>query len=251
MKTIEIVVHCYAEKHPVFAKLLTAQLSSLLLWPPKCSVRMTVFTAADDPTWQVVQSDLVMKLWSLPLPVRVVTFAADKSLLFRRSILRNKSAKESTADVVWFCDADYVFGEGCLDALADANLPARLCYPREYQVHRSHQIGDAEIERVIPGELFRPDPTLFEPSKVGFAIGGLQITTGDNARERGYLDGSEKWQRPVDPEKGFQDTKEDKAYRMEMGGSSPISLPNLYRLRHSQSAFQTAESRLAQTAGKP
>ena len=35
MKTIEIVTHCYAEQHPVFAKLLTAQLSSLLLWPPE------------------------------------------------------------------------------------------------------------------------------------------------------------------------------------------------------------------------
>lgn len=250
MRSVELVCHCYAEKHDVFARLLTAQLSSLVLWPPKCSVRVTVFTAPSDPAFEVVKSELGMALWSLPQPVRLMTFAAEKQLLFRRSILRNKAAKETTADIVWFADADYLFGEGCLDRLAERTFKTRLVFPSEYRVHRSHAIGDAEIERIKPGKLFTPDLTLFEPSRVGFAIGGLQIVSGDTAREFGYLNGDPKWQKPVDPALGFQDTKEDKHFRKAMGGSSPINLPRLYRMRHSVSAFESAEKRLAQTAGK-
>lgn len=256
MKLIEIIVHVYAEEFPAFASLLTAQLSSLVLWQPqRCNVLVTVCGTPGDVLAFNTCTLLHERLRPLPqASLRWVPF--DKAHLFRRGCARNMIAKTTGANVVWFADADYLFGPGCLDALAEARLPGtlevgqpRCVFPRQYQVHRSHAMGDAEIARIVPGQVFTPDLTLFEPCKLSFAIGGLQIVSGDWAARNGYLDGT-KWSQPVPDATRFLDTKEDKHYRAACGGSSPIDLPNLYRLRHSSSSFESPEKRLAQTAGK-
>jgi sRNA-binding carbon storage regulator CsrA len=184
--------------------------------------------------------------------VRLQIYAGKREQVFRRSIMRNMAAKESKADILWMIDSDYLMLEGCLDALAASDFKG-IAYPREVQIHRAHWLGDKEIARIKPGELFEPDLSLFETKKEKFAIGGLQIVDGDSARKYGYLDNT-KWVQPVPDAQDFLDTKEDKAFRNFMietvGPSTPLSLPNLFRFRHSESAFEPPENRLAQTAHK-
>lgn len=249
MKTIEIITHCYAEEFPAFASLLTAQLSSLVLWPPNCPVQVSVCGAGSDQlTMYVVAAFGRRMLRDKRQNVRLQFREFSKPELFRRGFGRNKLFKETRADIVWAADADYVFGPDCLDTLARTEIKHNLVYPQDYWIHRGHGLGDREISLIIPGEVFIPDLSLFQACHVGFAIGGLQIVPGDEAR-KGYLDGS-RWSAAEPNATRFQDTKEDKKYRTAAGGSQPINLPNLYRMRHSCSAFQTAEERLRQTAGK-
>lgn len=250
MKTIEIVVHCFSERHPVFARLLTMQLSSMCLWPPKtCDLLVTVVCKATDEATQAA-ANTMSRSFKQPANVRLRLLYLEECDLFRRAIGRNIAALGSCADILWYADCDYAITEGFLDRLAAAEWPeSRVAYPQAVQVHRSHAIGDAEIARITPGRLFTPDMTLFEEKREKFAIGGLQFCRGEDARKYGYLNGT-SWVDPVDPAGGFRDTKCDKAYRSIMGGSLPMDLPGLYRFRHSDSAFEPAEKRLAQTAGK-
>jgi hypothetical protein len=247
MKTIEIIVHCWAERRPVFASMLTAQLSSLVIWRPRCRVKITVFTSAGDRrTADVLRGfgaaheqpahSVWVSSWTLPLPQ-----------LLRRAIGRNLAAKASTADVVWFGDCDYLFGDGCLDKLAEHEWKAGLGFPLGAYIHKDHATGDAEMGHVVPGQVWEPDLSLFVPWKARGAIGGLQIAPGDVAR-RGYCDGT-KWQNEVRAD-DFQDTREDRAYRGSVPGPHDrIHLPNLYRIRHSDSAFESVEQRVPKKPG--
>jgi hypothetical protein len=123
-----------------------------------------------------------------------------------------------------------------------------MLFPRSAMIHKSHADGDREIARIVPGELFTPDFSLFEPWKIRKAIGGLQIVSGDTARAHGYLDGT-AWVEPVPNAKNFLNTHCDKKYRSACGGTSPVDIPNLWRFRHSDSAFQGKAKRLRK-AGK-
>jgi hypothetical protein len=245
--SVELIVHCYAEKIPIFASMLTAQLSSLVLWPPKnADVTVTVVCAADD---DLTAQTVVEFSAQYGDRFRLQSLYLDKSRLFRRAIGRNEAAKLSTADRVWFIDADYLLGDGAIDAVAQTKFKCALLFPKHVWIHRAHHLGDAEIARIIPGQLFRPNLELFEQRLEKFAIGGLQIVHGDTARIGGYLDGT-KWTQPVPQATDFLDTKEDKAFRVHCGGSMPVDIPGVYRMRHSPSAFEPAEKRLAQTADK-
>jgi hypothetical protein len=257
MRTVEVVTHCYAEKHASYAAALTAQLSSILLWPPKsAAVTITVCATAERPPvidlkdFKISTVDVVEEfeeMWGLRFDAhRIQLLSFPKAELFRRGIGRNYAGKASKADVVWFADADYLFGDGCLDALAAADFKG-LAFPREVQIHKSHHHGDAELARIKPGELFQPDMSLFVPKQEKFPTGGIIIVDGDTAR-KGYNDGT-KWCEPVDPAKGFVDPREDIAYRKQFTeGATALDLPSVYRLRHSDCPFQSKEDRLAQTA---
>ena len=77
---------------------------------------MTVFHAAGDESvtqvldfFQDIEVPGVTWNWQV-LP---------KEQLFRRSIGRNKAAKNTKADWIWFTDCDIIFHENCLDTLAD------------------------------------------------------------------------------------------------------------------------------------
>lgn len=262
MKRIELIVTCYAGKYPQYAAMFMSQVASLLTHPPKtCSVCLTVcHSACDEMVHDVIdEAELGMDgdrldlcRWVFPL-----------NELFRRGLCRNYAAKKSTADIVWFADADALWLDGCLDALASSEWE-RLARPAEAHFHKTHAQGDADIERnmkwwktvkdwsssrsATKWDEAIPDPSRFQPERIKFASGGYIIVDGDTAR-KGFLDGT-KWTQPVDPAGGFRDPREDIAYRKQFKKSTPLNLPNLYRFRHSVSTFQKAEDRLAQTAKK-
>lgn len=254
MTTIELIVHAYAEKLDCFAKLLTMQLSSLAVWPCQRArvIYSVCWTASDKLVYDTINA-MAKRFESSTGPyereVEINSFPMDKEMLFRRAIGRNLLARQSKADVVWFTDCDYAIGDGCLDGLADAyqaGFPAKLVFPKTLQIHKSHRIGDELLRSVVPGELYLPDLSQFIHRREKFAIGGLQIVSGDTARSVGYCDGT-IWIKPVSEEGGFRNTTEDRVYRAILGESKPIEIPGLYRLRHSESAFEDASSRLAQT----
>lgn len=240
MKTLEIVVHCFAEQHDVYARALTVQLSSLILNPPKASVVVSICTAArDERTLDTVQS-LAMAKQNSRLDFR--THLMSKERLFRRAIGRNDLARTTQADAVHFADADYFYGVGFVDDLLAAQWPSPLAIPGTLQIHKTHIDGDAALATVNCGEVFQPDLAQFVRWRTRIAIGGIQFVTGETARS-GYLDGHRRYQKPVDPTGGFRDTFEDKVYRGGLGCSIVRTTGVLYRMRHTTSAFEPAENR--------
>jgi hypothetical protein len=248
MQILEIVVHTYAEQIPAFASLLTAQLSSILRHPPStgCVVVHVCTTATDRLTSDVIEA---FREQAIHRKVRlaVVPRCYSKGLLFRRAIARNELAKSTVADLVWFADCDYMVGPRTLDAMLAVECDT-LWHPKRVLIHKSHQDGDDFISRITPGRMVEGDLGRFEDHRVSLAIGGLQFVSGDVARA-GYLDGT-RWTKAVDPKGGFRDTQEDRVYRGSFERRQSFEIPGLMRLRHSKSAFESSESRLAQTAGK-
>lgn len=240
-KTVEIVVHCYAEERPVFASLLTAQLSSLVIWPPStCEVVVDVVGCNSDALTRGVVRVFQQQREAPQIVIR--WRGMTKPEMFRRGYARNLFFKTTFADFIWATDCDYLFGEGCLDALAAMNFQDCIGYPEAYLIHKSHAAGDAEIARIVPGSPFVPDLSLYVPEFPKHAIGGLQIAPRDFARQ-GYLDGT-KWSRPDDSATRFS-YAEDRRYRSR---TMKIPLPGVYRFRHSVTDYEPAEKRLASTA---
>jgi hypothetical protein len=221
---------------------LTWQLSSLCLHAPQdVAVTYTVFYCPEDKATEAVLRHFEVGCRKQD-GSRVVVFRwwpLERRQLMRRAIGRNLAARSTQAQWVWFADADYLFGRGCLDALARAlgNLPAdcHLAFPRIIQASKSHEHGDRYIDRVkLPdqmADLLDVEPADFEPAVLNRAIGGIQIVRGDVARERGYLPDTE-WQHPADT---WQQTFEDPVFRQSMGtNGTPVDIPNCYRIRHSK-----------------
>lgn len=246
MRTIEIVTHCWR-----FSRVLNYQLSSLVLYPCRTAeVLNTVFYDPEDrPTVDVLKffrADTAENRLSVDLVnffpdggrFRLQRFPLPRAKLLRREIGRNIAARETAADVVWFCDADYVFGPGCLDALATIRMQERMIYyPRLQQINCTHAIGDTYAVRAARPGIYGITTSDFRDERVRKAIGGLQIVTGDTARRYGYCDGC-KLQREVGPGGGWATTVGDMTYRgpsgLDCGNGTPIHLPNLYRIRQSE-----------------
>ncbi len=232
MKTIEIVAHCWAAKHPFYSRALTYMLSSLVLHPPKeCEVMATICCDeyGDDRTHQVIEffskQDLILQTVPLGPP-----------MLGRRCIGRNVVAWTTLADIVWFADVDQVYRDGVLDRLAAMPWPegATMIYPGRIKIHRDHATGDRAAALVADGpRLVDIDPAGFIDKSYNRAIGGVQIVRGDFAREHGYLDGDPKWQRPTGGE--FAACRCDVPYRRFCGGKGrvvKVDLEGMFRLRH-------------------
>jgi hypothetical protein len=249
MPTLEIIVHCYAEKITDFAALLTAQLSSIINHPPvNGHVVVSVCTTPTDRLTRSVASSFGQRAAHRHVLVNVLARSFTTDMLFRRAIARNMLAKSTSADLVWFADCDYMVGPRTLDAMLSVDCDT-LWHPKKVLIHKSHQEGDEFISRIVPGLLVEGDLGRFDDHRVSIAIGGLQFVSGDVARARGYLDGT-RWVKAVKPEGGFRDTQEDRVYRGSFERRQSFEIPGLMRLRHSKSAFESSESRLAQTAGK-
>ena len=155
-----------------------------------------------------------------------------------RAIGRNELARQTTADMVHFIDADYVGGPGFWDSVAKlAGRQERLFFPRETLISRDHQAGDRYINS--PG-LLPLDPADFMPKRERRSIGGIQITSGRIAREVGYCP-QERWQRPTDAETvvGFTADREFRR-QLETQGTA-VDLGPLYRIRHSVTGDKRAE----------
>ena len=224
---IEIVSHCWR-----YAHLLCYQLSSLVNFPPeKARVRMTVFHAPEDERTRAmlgyfggIEAPGVEWNWqSLP-----------PGELFRRSIGRNRVARTTTADWVWFTDCDIVFHRGCIDALS-AELQGRqdlLAYPKFERITPMLE----ETDPVLAAERDRPRVRDIDPEHFTLAAnppkakGAYQVVHGDAARRCGYCEQIPLYQRPAPR---WAKTYEDTAYRWLLGTDGVgLDVPGVHRIRH-------------------
>ena len=224
---IEIVSHCWQ-----YAHLLAYQLSSLVNFPPTgARVRMTVFYAPEDTRTRamldffggIAVPGVTWNWQALPSPE-----------LFRRAIGRNRIARSTTADWVWFTDCDIVFHRGCIDTLA-SQLQGRqdlLCYPKFERITPMLTEDDpvlaAERDRPRVVDIDTGQFTLAEnPPK---AKGAYHIVHGDAARQCGYCEQVGLYQRPVS---SWAKTYEDSAFRWLLGTDGMgLDVPGVHRIRH-------------------
>lgn len=240
---VEIVTHCYAKVLPQYAALLHYQLSSLVLHRPRdVEVFYTLYLGDDD---HVVKRWCGEMLRRLRVSCKVAMLP--KHELFNRAIGRNRAAVSTTADLVWFCDCDYVFGDGCIDALATQAKGSTLYYPQHVQIHKSHAIGDQaiaeQVQRFEHGDdsqsaLFADD---FKTRRERKPYGGLFIADGDWCRAYGWLDGTDYLKPCKSVDVPFPSFRDDVAFRKQFSEWKAIDLPNLYRLRHSKTTYQAAD----------
>jgi hypothetical protein len=236
---IEIVTHCWR-----YSTLLTYQLSSLVLYPPRhATVLATVFfTESDRATCEVLrhfsQSDkpanVTIRGWDLP-----------REQLLRRAIGRNMAALATAADWVWFADCDYCFGENALDTLGDllSQSGEDLVFPRFVWSNRSEEAGDETIDRARGGVcIVGIDPRNFVAMPLNRAIGGVQIVRGEIARAQGYRTSNRRQQKPA---LRWMRTFEDVQFRRCLGTEgTPIDLPNVFRILHSRHGRTHLDARL-------
>jgi len=259
MRTIEIVTHCWAERDWRYAAALNYQLASLLHHKPKiCDVFVSVYFHTDDDRVRKV-----LELFEEFDKLNIFWKEVDSlEYLGRRSIGRNHAAKTTKADLVWFADADYYFGEGALDYVADISWLSgtdSLLYPRTVWICKTHEIGDGFLGLVKQPTLDVPKfvlnqftpPVNFVKEKYTRAIGGAQIVEGDFARNCGYLDGVNKWQTPCNPHKPFGNkgrgthTPDDVAFRHfcnQYGFIKGVEIPNVFRIRHTEGLKDDTEN---------
>ncbi len=226
---IEIVSHCWQ-----YAHLLAYQLSSLVNFPPaKARLRMTVFHALEDTRTRAMLDYFsglavpgVAWNWQPLTPPE----------LFRRAIGRNRVARSTKADWIWFTDCDIVFHRDCIDSLA-IKLQARqdlLTYPKFERITPML----TEDDQVLAAERDRPrivdiDTSQFtlaaNPSK---AKGAYHIVHGDAARQCGYCEQIPVYQRPAPR---WAKTYEDSAFRWLLGTDGVgLEVPGVHRIRHIQ-----------------
>lgn len=224
---IEIVSHCWQ-----YAHLLAYQLSSLVNFPPvKARVRMTVFYAPEDTRTRAMLEFFdgiavpgVAWNWQ-PLA---------RPELFRRAIGRNRIARSTTADWVWFTDCDIVFHRDCIDTLS-AQLQGRqdlLCYPKFERITPML----TEDDPVLAAERDRPRVVDIDTSQFTLAEnppkakGAYHIVHGDAARQCGYCEQVGLYQRPVS---SWAKTYEDSAFRWLLGtDGTGLDVPGVHRIRH-------------------
>lgn len=240
MVAIEIITHCWAGQLQQYAAMLRCQLGSLANHPPaRCEVKISVcYSPRDEHTVSVIEH---ARRWQSP-GWKINSVRMERGELFRRAIGRNRLSKESSADAIWLTDCDYLFGEGCLDSLAmQIGSLDPLSFPRRINIHRDHATGDDYLIRLgrFPGshppEIDKAD---FIRKLIPLAIGGVMILTPELA-SRGFCDGSKRYLKTIQVEKGWQRSHCDKYARLEwdVGRGTNIDIPELYRLRHSQISY--------------
>ncbi len=222
---LEVVSHCWN-----YAHLQAFQLSSVVLHPPtKLDLTMTVFYCAED---ELTVSCLdffagqevpgVHWNWQ-PLP---------RAELFRRAIGRERAARATKADWIWFTDCDLVFDAGSLDALASVlqGLNAPLVYPAVERVS-SLLTDDHPLLRKGDDLRLKPlDASEFMENRPSRATGPLQIAHGDIARACGYCGQLGYFMQPVER---WAKTYEDRAFRwLIRSQGQPIDVPGVCRIRH-------------------
>ena len=231
---LEVVVHVYNPPGiDQYAKQMLWLHRSLLFYSERKNrlfrdVELYVcMTTTDEATSDVMQG--LLGIETTP-GYRIVAECLPPEQLFRRAIGRNIRSKATSADIVWYTDADYFVGPDFLDEMCGEMTPdSEMWYPSRMMINKSHEIGDEMIRDYTPGDIH---PELFAPQKLRKGIGGVQFVGGNFARETGYCEGT-KWVRPVDPKYGFRQCKCDVAYRRRIGGGTRVAVESsLYRIRH-------------------
>jgi hypothetical protein len=224
--SIEIASHCWN-----YAHLLVYQLSSLVNFPPtRVTVCMTVFHAPED------EPTRAMLAYFGALTVPGVTWnwvELPRQELFRRGIGRNRVARQTGADWVWFTDCDTVFHRDCLDGLADQlqRRRDRMVYPRgEHITSLLDETDPLLATKHVEPRVLDIDTGRFEFRALRHATGPYQIVHGDVARACGYCEQIKFFQRPVER---WSKAYEDRSFRWLMGtGGVALDVPGVYRIRH-------------------
>ncbi len=233
---LELVTHCWAARHRLYAQALCWQLSCWCWrsWGPRLRLTHRLFVAppqADPATWEVVR----FFQERLPQQVELVVEVLPVEKLMRRAIGRHLACQRSGAQVIVFTDCDYLWDSGSLEAIQE---PDPLAFPQVVQICRDHATGDCYLAQVDqPRVLTPPRREDFVPRRMRRAIGGMQIVSGQVARKQGYVPHLARYHRPASQ---WCDTPCDAAFRRQLGTpGTPQEIPGVFRLRHSQS-FRTA-----------
>ena len=246
---IEVVSHCYAVKHPLFAGALQYQLSSLVAYSLQHDKGVKL-VATICFCWEDQITHHVVSWFQENAPsIRVCKMGMSSQELGRRSIGRNLAAKTTAADIIWFADVDQVYENDIFHRLSAMPWPeengrrASMVFPRDIMIHRSHQLGDQVLQHGLDsiGTTCLPDLTEFVPKRYFRAIGGVQIVDGNLARDIGYLDGHRFYQQPRVDGRVLGDFKDDRAYRgacVKHGPIVQIDLPGVYRMRHTGTSYK-------------
>lgn len=234
---ITIATHCWAVKHPIYATMLRAQLTSFLKNRPEyCSKIVVAADLEDTETIKVINDFIPLLHDSL-----VVQFLQPGEL-WRRCIARNLVTRSDTdSSLIWFIDCDYIFLRGCLDIVMESwiemNRPD-LIWPSSYSAREEKDDTYLLENAGKRGELDVNFPTTWQ-MRCSRAIGGVQIVSGEFARIHGYIPNHTKYQTP--PGRPFPDTKDDAVFRRELlkiGRGEPLgTLPSLYRIRHTEVGY--------------
>lgn len=230
---IEIVTHCYAGDIPQFAYMLDYQLKSLHSGLSGKWHQITVCCCSEDLlTVQVIKDHFEL------LRGRIKIMSLNRGELFRRSIGRNRAALNTSADLVWFTDADHWFTDQCFDHLINVHRSLRkdpvLLWPGTVMKTIGTEWGDR-----LPNSI--NDPVDYESARYSRAIGGVQIVNGNYCREFGYLNGHRKWMKPTDGIRPFPDFRDDVAFRKAAGRHGDqieIDVPGIRRIRHSRVTYK-------------
>jgi hypothetical protein len=225
---LEIVSHCWK-----YTEFQLYQLSSLVNNPPNdCVVTHTVYYSKEDLN-TVKLLEYVKKLHVKNVIWNFIDLK--KELLFRRAIGRNRAAKNTTADWIWFTDCDVVFLSGALDSLAKEleNLQEILVYPETMLVSELLSKDDPIIVKArTEPRILQVDYSKFTVRKFNRAAGPIQILHGNIARACGYCDTLSVYQKPA---RRWRKAYEDRAFRWLLGTQGlPIKVLNLLFIRHAE-----------------
>ncbi len=205
--------------------------------PPPFDMTYTIFFCEEDKD----TIDLLNESHPFPRQVCLNLWTLPKTRLMRRAIGRNLAAKATTADWIWFTDADVVFGSGALDSLPRVleNLKGPLAYP-ERIIKTSFEVGDYLIKQRQRIHEF-PEHYFTDPEVLKRAIGPCQIVRGSVAVDLGYCENTDFQQEEIEWKRTFEDVR----FREILGlDGAPISLPNVYLFRHTLRGRYTVGAKL-------
>jgi hypothetical protein len=184
-----------------------------------------IYAVGDKPTTNILECfSSISKPWIkwnfIHMPIQSV---------YQRPIGRNLAAKSTKADVIWFTDADYVFGEGCLNAVWVPQDSSIYHPEHEYRTTRKAKVDMIELLQKDDSDasVVRIAPSQFVLTDIKRAVGGVQIISGDTARRIGYLPDDKKWQKPLE-----QYNRDDGSafWRNKFKTFGTMSIPNIFRI---------------------
>ncbi len=221
---LEIIPHIFC-----YWRLAAYQLSSLILFPPKCRVLYRPCVTREGPEATEYLDFFAPRM---PSTVTIEPLWMERRRLMRRAIGRNEAFKSSKAPILWAADADYLCGPGDMELILE-KFPAGANLAHPGRVHAtSHERGMQFIEAVIEPRIVEFDLTKdFPLIRWACGIGGLQFVRGDYARQHGYC-GDEMGRRRMGPADRWQPTREDRKFRLKVGHDLGMGIVALYRVRH-------------------
>jgi hypothetical protein len=223
---LEIVSHCWNYSH-----LFVYQLKSLVDNPPAdFKVTLTGFYCSEDKETEALIEEYSGKKvdnieWNF--------VALEKNDLMRRAIGRNKAAKETKADWIWFTDCDLIFGENTFRSLKQALTQESCILVFPEKVARTALLSK-EHDVLCNGQEISVDECLekagYNYHTFGKATGPVQITHGDTARRYGYCEQTDCYQQPKDH---WAKAYEDRAFRWLLGThGKPLAIDDVSIIRH-------------------